>query len=185
MKDRSDLTDSSKHPQSTAFLLAQIGAHAAMQFSERLGQIGLVPVQAGILRTVAANSGLSQQTLAKRLGIVPSRLVTLLDELEEKGLLERLDHAEDRRLYALALTDKGMKVMADIGRIARAHDDGLCAALAPAERRQLWSLLVRIAEEQRLEAGVHPGFSRLGGSGSKEVASEKGKAAARGRVPRP
>ena len=94
--------------------------------------------------------------------MVPSRLVALLDELEALGLVERRDNAEDRRVYALHLTEKGAKAMTDIGRVARAHDDAICAALSGKERASLRSMLSRIADEQKLAAGVHPGFARIG-----------------------
>jgi DNA-binding MarR family transcriptional regulator len=94
--------------------------------------------------------------------MVPSRLVALLDELEERGLLERRDDAEDRRQYAIHLTEKGTKMMAQIGRVARAHDDAICASLSDDERDQLSGLLRRIAGEQNLTPGVHPGYRRLG-----------------------
>lgn len=149
-------------PRSTAFLLTQVGAHAAALFAERLRELDLAPPHAGILRAVAASPGQSQQWLASLLGMVPSRLVPLLDELERRGLVERRDHAEDRRLYALHLTEKGVAIMSEIGRIARAHDDAICRSLTGAEREQLRALLVRIAEAEKLTAGVHPGFARMG-----------------------
>jgi hypothetical protein len=95
--------------------------------------------------------------------MVPSRLVPLLDELEKRRLVDRRDHPDDRRVYALHLTDKGSRTMADIGRVARAHDDAMCAALSEREREQLRSLLSRIAQEQKLTPGVHPGFAYVGG----------------------
>ena len=151
-----------KHPQSSAFLLAQIGAHAASRFASMLQELKLAPAHAGILRAIAATPGISQQALASLLGMVPSRLVALLDELQALELLERRDHADDRRVYALHLTEKGRKAMSDIGRVARAHDDAICAALNEKERASLWSLLTRIADQQELTAGVHPGFARPG-----------------------
>jgi DNA-binding MarR family transcriptional regulator len=151
-----------KPPRSGAFLLAQIGAHAAAKFADRLRELSLVPAHAGILRAVAASSGISQQGLVVMLGTVPSRLVALLDELEERGLLERREHAVDRRLNALHVTNAGMKTMAEIGRLARAHDDAICASLTAAEREQLNGFLDRIAEEQHLTPGVHPNFARIG-----------------------
>ena len=145
---------------STAFLLAQIGAHAAARFAERLAPLGLVPAHAGILRLVAGRPGISQQELASSLGMLPSRLVAYLDELEEKGLVERRDNLEDRRQYALRTTDAGARAMADVGRVARAHDDAICAALGAGERAQLGALLARVADDQGLTPGVHPGFAR-------------------------
>jgi DNA-binding MarR family transcriptional regulator len=149
-----------KHPQSAAFLLAQIGGHAASRFASRLRELDLFPAHAGILRIIAAGSGISQQELSSRLGMVPSRLVALINELEALGLLERRNNASDRRVYALYVTDKGVKALTEIGRIARAHDDATCAALSEKERASLSSLLTRIADEQGLTPGVHPGFSR-------------------------
>ena len=147
---------------SPAFLLAQVGAHAASEFAKRLIPLGLTPPHTGLLRVVAASEGQSQQALSDRLSIVPSRLVQLVDELEERGLVERRAHASDRRTHALYLTAKGRDALDAIGRIARDHQNELCAGLNAAERDQLASLLLRIVERQGLIRGVHPGFSSLG-----------------------
>jgi DNA-binding MarR family transcriptional regulator len=104
-----------------------------------------------------------QQLLAE---LFPSRLVAVLDELGKRGLVERRDSPTDRRSYALHLTDAGRKALEQIGRVAREHQDALCAALDEAERAQLAGLLGRIAAEQRLTPGVHPGYRKLGGARS-------------------
>jgi DNA-binding MarR family transcriptional regulator len=146
--------------QSTSFLLAQVGAHAAMRFAERLAPLGYTPPQAGILRVLGGSAGLSQQRLAALLGIHPSRLVALLDELESRNLVERAAHEDDRRSYALHLTTKGRAALADIGKVAREHDTALCAALDASERATLAALLGRVADEQGLTPQVHPGFRK-------------------------
>ena len=69
---------------SPAFLLAQVGAHAAARFAERLGPLGLTPAHVGSLRIIASLAGASQQEVATRLGMFPSRLVALVDELQER-----------------------------------------------------------------------------------------------------
>jgi DNA-binding MarR family transcriptional regulator len=145
---------------SASFLLAQVGAHAAARFAERLAPLNLVPAHAGILRLIDASEGLTQQDLCTQLGVLPSRLVTLIDELEQRRLLQRRDHPHDRRSYALYLTDKGQETLKAIGRQARDHQQALCAALSESEREQLAELLARIANDQGLRPGVHPGFSR-------------------------
>jgi DNA-binding MarR family transcriptional regulator len=132
-------------------------------FGGLLQELELVPAHAGALRAIAGNAGISQQALASLLGMVPSRLVSLLDDLERRGLVERRDHPNDRRIYAIHLTDVGSRAMAEIGRVARAHDDAVCASLSDKERELLRSLLVRIADDQKLTPGVHPGFAQMGG----------------------
>jgi DNA-binding MarR family transcriptional regulator len=141
--------------------LAQIGGHAAARFADRLSKLDLIPAHAGVLRLVHASEGLSQQKLGATLQMAPSRLVGLIDELEHRGFLERRDQPSDRRSYALYLTGKGRDVLKEIAHVARAHQQELCAALTDEERDQLAALLRRIAEQQGLTAGVHPGFSRL------------------------
>jgi DNA-binding MarR family transcriptional regulator len=146
---------------SPAFLLAQVGGQAAASFAERLRAVDLVPADAGILRIVQATEGISQQALGRELGVAPSRLVALLDTLEERGLVERRDQPSDRRSYALYLTSKGKEVLKRIAQVAREHQQALCAALTDTECEQLVRLLKRIADEQGLRPGVHPGFGRL------------------------
>jgi DNA-binding MarR family transcriptional regulator len=88
--------------------------------------------------------------------------VSILDQLERSGLIERRANASDRRTYSLHLTASGKKTLQAIGRIAREHDEALCAALNENERETLARLLSLIAEEQQLKPGVHPGYRRLG-----------------------
>jgi DNA-binding MarR family transcriptional regulator len=151
--------------QGAAFLLAQVGAHAAARFAERLAPLRLSPPHVGILRALAKSAGLSQQELASMLKIHSSRLVGLLDELEMRGFLMRQENADDRRTYALHLTEEGQATLIEIGRVAKEHQDSLLASLGKEERERLADLLQRIADDQGLTPGVHPGFSRIGREG--------------------
>ncbi|HEY1901079.1 MAG TPA: MarR family transcriptional regulator [Terracidiphilus sp.] len=156
-----------------AFLLAQLGAHAASQFAERLGVLELTPADAGILRLLRADAGLSQQELAQRLQIHPSRLVAILDNLEKRGLVERRPNPGDRRLYSLHLTQAGGEILEKIGGVARKHQDALLSSISWEERNTLAALLLRIADQQGLVRGVHPGYQRLGRPKRAEASREK------------
>ncbi len=145
-----------------AFLLTQLGADAAVRFAERVAELDITPPQAGLLRAVAGEPGRSQQALAAQLGTPPSRLVALVDGLEDRGLLERRRNRTDRRLHAVHLTDAGRRMLREIGRVARAHDDAVLAALDDDERAQLAALLRRLADAAGLAPGVHPGYRNLG-----------------------
>jgi len=144
-----------------AFLLAQIGAHAAARFAERLAPLGLTPPHAGILRILGNQPDMPQRALSDMLGIFPSRLVLLLDELEKLGLVERHASPTDRRSHALRLTPAGHAQLQAIGRVGRQHQDDLCASLTEAERGHLRKLLEKIAAQQKLRRGVHPGYRML------------------------
>ena len=145
-----------------ALLLAQVGAHGAKQFADRLSVLKLTPPHAGILRRLVQSPGISQRELATALGMHASRLVAVLDEMESLGLLIREANAEDRRTYSLQVTPKGREMMEQIAAISQQHNEALCAALNEEERALLVGLLQRIADQQGLLRGVHPGFSTLG-----------------------
>lgn len=147
---------------SPAFLLAQLGAHAASKFAERLRSLKLAPPHAGILGILSANPAITQQRLAEILGMVPSRLVALLDELETRGLIERRANPDDRRRHALHLTEKGRSALDIVGRVSREHSQFLLAVLSEDEQRQLAALLQRVADAHGLTRGVHPGYRLIG-----------------------
>jgi DNA-binding MarR family transcriptional regulator len=151
------------------FLLAQAGAHAALRFAERIAVLGLTPPHAGILRCIAGQPGISQRDLAERLGVLPSRLVALLDELEQSGYVERLPDPQDRRGHALQLKEAARVTLQQLGDIAREHEAEVLRALSPGERATLQALLERIARDQGLTPGVHPGFRRLGRKSKREA----------------
>jgi DNA-binding MarR family transcriptional regulator len=168
MADARATNPSSNPTAGLGFLLSQVGAHASARFAERLAPLMLTPAHVGILRVVKQADGLSQQALGEKLGMYPSRLVAVLDELQERGLVERRDRPTDRRSYALYLTDAGRESLELVALISREHQDTLCATLNEAERAQLTSFLTRIAAEQQLTPGVHPGYRKLGGMERKE-----------------
>lgn len=145
-----------------AFLLAQLGSHAASQFAHRLGELRLAPPHAGILNILDRNPGITQQALSSMLGMVPSGLVALLDDLESRGLLERRRNQEDRRRHAVYLSESGRAAMRQIAEVSRKHQRSLLAALSEDEQIRLSELLERVADQQGLTHGVHPGYSRIG-----------------------
>lgn len=148
-------------PTGAAFLLAQLGAHAADAFGERIAVLGITPPHAGILRLIAAMPNCNQQSLAQRLGVLPSRMVMLIDELAERGLVERRRSQEDRRHSELALTKAGNATLEKLGRLAAEHEASLCAALTVDEREVLAGLCRKIAAQQGLMPDVHPGYRKL------------------------
>jgi DNA-binding MarR family transcriptional regulator len=145
----------------SAFLLTQLGTHCAQAFARRIGELDLTPPQTGLLRAIAQAPGSSQQALAELLGTPATRLVALVDGLEERGLVERRRNPADRRLHAVHLTDAGTALMTDIGRVAREHDDAVLASLDPDERTRLHELLAKLAADRGLTPGVHPGYRTL------------------------
>ena len=140
-----------------AFLLVQLGFHLARVFGERLEPLGLEQRHAGMLVRLAQNDGRSQQAVAELLGVNPTRMVFLTDELEKLGLVERRRNPADRRSHALYLTEAGTAMLARVREVTRAHEAAITADLSAAERDQLAALLRRLARDQGLAGRALPG----------------------------
>lgn len=126
-----------------------------------MATIELTPPHAGILRAIADEPGRSQQALSARLGMLPSRVVVYVDELENRGYVERRRNPTDRRLHALYLTAAGKRLMRKLSEHARRHELRLTAALDPEQRSALRTLLATVARQQGLTPHVHPGYRTL------------------------
>jgi DNA-binding MarR family transcriptional regulator len=141
---------------SAAFLLSKVGFEASQRFRQMLAPLGLEPRQFALLRHVAHSEGQTQQALGDALGIPKSRMVALIDDLEDRGLVERRLRPDDRRARALHVTDQGGRCLADAMRIAAEHEAFVRDRLSPGEHRELVRMLQRLTEAQDLE--VHPGL---------------------------
>jgi DNA-binding MarR family transcriptional regulator len=142
---------------SVAFLLVQLGFHVAGRYGERLKPLGLEQRQAAMLVRLAANDGRSQQAIAELMGLTPTRMVFLTDELEKLGLVERRRNPADRRSHALYLTEAGTAMLARVREVTRAHEAAITTGLTGAERDQLTALLQRLAAAQGLAERSLPG----------------------------
>ncbi|MFH5878733.1 MarR family winged helix-turn-helix transcriptional regulator [Arthrobacter sp. NA-172] len=147
-------------PKRTAFLLSQLGAVASSRFADRAREIGLTPSDAGVIRLLGRAPGLSQRSLANRLGAVPSRVVTLIDSLEERGLVERMRSSTDRRHYELHLTEAGERVLSELRGIAEQHEAELLAPLTSEQIAQLDGLLAQLANGHGLDQDLHRDVGR-------------------------
>jgi DNA-binding MarR family transcriptional regulator len=145
-------------PRSVGFLISQLGFLSSKRFMEALAPVGIDPREFMLLRFVAASEGQAQQTLAERLTIPPSRMVALVDRLEEAGLLERRPDPEDRRVRGLHLTRKGRGALERAAKIAIDYETELCAGINREERELLIDLLQKLQTGQTALGGVHPGM---------------------------
>ncbi|MGH3318852.1 MAG: MarR family winged helix-turn-helix transcriptional regulator [Streptosporangiaceae bacterium] len=138
------------------FLLSQLGYHAAGRFADRLAPLGLQPRHFGLLSHLAARDGQTQQQLADAIGVHRGAMVGLLDDLEDRDLVQRRRDPGDRRAHAVHLTDAARDLLIQARRAADDHDDELLGGLDDDERRQLIALLQRLAQHAGLPGGIHP-----------------------------
>jgi DNA-binding MarR family transcriptional regulator len=140
-----------------AFLLVQLGTHAARQFGERLAPLGVEPRHVGMLTRLAANEGKAQQVIGELIGLNPTQMVFLVDELEDLGFVERRRNPADRRSNGLYLTEAGRDMLEKVQAVGRAHQAELGSSLSPDEQQQLATLLRQLARAQGLTEQGLPG----------------------------
>ena len=80
------------------------------RFAHVFGPLGVRPVLLAILGLLYEQKPVLQSELGRLLAIKRANIVPLLDDLEQRGLVERLPADSDRRAYLIALTPAGRKL---------------------------------------------------------------------------
>ena len=142
-------------PQSVGFTISTTGYALARAFRELLAPMGLEPKVFALLASVASSEGVTQQAIAERMRVAPSRMVAFVDSLEERGLLERRQNPDDRRARALYLTPEGRQMLTRAFAAANEHEQRLTSDLSDEERRQLLDMLSRVGAHVGIPRGVH------------------------------
>jgi DNA-binding MarR family transcriptional regulator len=110
---------------------------------EALDSIGLTTALFALLNVLGARQGAIQQQLSSDMGIDPSAMVKLINELEGAGLAERRRRPGDRRAWEVAITPKGRRALERARGLVIQVEDEILAGLTTADRRQLLTLLRR------------------------------------------
>jgi DNA-binding MarR family transcriptional regulator len=113
------------------------------RIADALASIGLTPALFGLLNVLGAREGAIQLELAATMGIDPSTIVALVDQLEQAGLAKRRPHPGDRRARQVVITPKGRRVLERARRMAFEVEDEVLQGLSARERRELLGLLRR------------------------------------------
>lgn len=117
-------------------------------FSRALAETGVRQVLFGILSIVGANPGINQGAVGRALGIQRANMVSLINELVDRDLIDRATAEDDRRAFALNLTRAGKKITDECLTRIRAHEDELLSDLSEKERKILIDLLGRIEAKE-------------------------------------
>jgi DNA-binding MarR family transcriptional regulator len=111
--------------------------------AEELESVGLTPALFGLLNVLEDRPGSNQQEIGSSMGIDPSTMVSLIDQLEDAGLAKRRPHPDDRRAREVAITPKGRRHLERARRKANEVQDEVLRGLTRGEQRQLLTLLRR------------------------------------------
>jgi DNA-binding MarR family transcriptional regulator len=139
-------TVSSTDPEIAEFagqLFFRLWRASHTRIAEGLETIGLTTALFGVLNVLGARKGAIQQEIGSAMGIDPSTMVSLIDQLETAGLAKRRPRPTDRRAREVAITPKGRRVLKQARELATQAEDDVLRGLTEAERGQLLALLRR------------------------------------------
>ncbi len=129
----------------TGFLVAKAHQTLFQRFSQICREIGLEVPSPAILHLLAERGKMRQQDLGRLLRIDRTTMVKLVDGLEESGLVRRLDHPEDRRVYLIEITAAGKKVITALHKRGEVLERGLLEGFTEAERAVVRRALITLA----------------------------------------
>ena len=126
-------------------MLARLGFGFKAKAIARFEQAGFEIYDYGLLAILAEGARETQATIADALAVDPSRLVAVLDSLEQRGLVARQRDPQDRRRHVVSITAAGKRQLSRLREIAAELDDEFLAPLSPKDRKVLHELLMRLA----------------------------------------
>ena len=101
-------------------------------------------VDFSVLSLLGANPNITQKRLSIAVNVSPPNLATLLDRLEERGLLVRQRNPLDKRSQTLVLTNEGTKLCAKAEKTVTELEQEATSMLSDGERTELVKLLQKI-----------------------------------------
>lgn len=102
---------------------------------------GTHPAQAGCLRMLIEQDGITQRDLAENMHVSRPTITTMLQKMEKSGLIERRADERDQRLTRIYLTDSGRELSGLVGSAFRELVEVSFGSMPEADRRELLRLL--------------------------------------------
>ena len=128
------------------YLLGRASAQASAQFHAVVKARGLSVLEWRVLGQLASGPATVSMLAERALSQQPT-LTKVLDRMAEGGLVVRLGDAADRRRVLLRLTEKGLRLAAELIPLAKEHEARVLAGYAPREaaalKRALKTLIAR------------------------------------------
>ena len=132
---------------SAAFMLKRLGFMLKDRTMEAFDETGMTPYHHAVLALLHEDPRETQAMIADALGYDRSHLVGVLDELEERGLIERRRDPTDRRRHLVSLTKDGEQALERLRAVSKQVENEFFRPLDAKERKTLNELLLRLARE--------------------------------------
>ena len=134
--------------EDVGFLLARAGSLAIRSLNRALEPYGMRARHYAALCLAAEGEGVRQRTIGTSLGLDPSQVVALVDDLERLGLVSRRPDPSDRRTRLVVVSPRGRQVRDEGRRAAHRVHEQMLAAVDGSDQRHLVVLLQAIVADQ-------------------------------------
>lgn len=121
-------------------------------FLDECREFELTPLQFAALATLARHGPSDQASLGRRAALDRTTAAVVLRKLRERGLVERVAGAGDRRSKRVGLSPAGDALLTAVADAVDRAQRRILAPLAPAEQEQLLGLLARLAESNNAQS---------------------------------
>jgi DNA-binding MarR family transcriptional regulator len=129
---------------SSGFLLARLGFGFKAKAMTRLEEAGFEIYDYSVLAILAEGARETQANIADALDLDPSRLVALLDSLEERDLIIRQRDPHDRRRHVVSITTTGRRKLSKLREMIKQLENEFLAPLDETSRKTLHELLLQL-----------------------------------------
>jgi len=114
--------------------------------------LGLTPPQFDVIATLGNTPGMTSTELGEKTLITKGTLTGVVDRLADRGWVERVAHASDRRCQIVRLTKAGETLFARVFPKHMAHLDAGFAGVSAAEHTRWQAALRELEQVFRKEA---------------------------------
>jgi MarR family transcriptional regulator, lower aerobic nicotinate degradation pathway regulator len=130
---------------STLFLLARLGHSVKTRVLEEFEQQGFSVYQYGVLAILSEGSSDRQSSIADALDCDRGQMVGILDDLEDRGLIERRRDESDRRRHSVSLTPEGKRQLVKLRKAVMSIENSVLEPLDERARKSLHGALLTVA----------------------------------------
>jgi DNA-binding MarR family transcriptional regulator len=130
------------------FFLNRLGRTIWEQTWAGLQELKVNPRHMGLMEIIEEGEFATQKEIGDRLFIDRTSMVAHIDYLEKLALVQRTVPAEDRRAYALKLTEKGKKTMKKARNFALKVQKQFLSSLSQTEQDTFFRLLRKVYLDQ-------------------------------------
>ncbi|MFF3668738.1 MarR family winged helix-turn-helix transcriptional regulator [Microtetraspora malaysiensis] len=147
--ETADAAAPSRLMNTPSWLITQTATHAHRMVSEGLATAEARTYHYRLLAALEEFGPASQAVLGRRCGVDRSDMVSMINELADRRLLERAPDPSDRRRNIITITAAGLRQLRRLDGVLAEVQDVLLAPLSAEERGQLAGLLARVVRHHQ------------------------------------